>query len=376
MNRMIEGMINQGHEVKVLAINSHKYFVRTEEVPAAYRKKTGLELLTLDLRIRPLEAFLNLFSSKSYHVQRFVSAAFEKKIAAVVRHNNYDIIQMETLYVAPYISIIRHLSPASKIVLRAHNIEYLIWERVRRAITNPLKRIYLGHIVNTLKRYELQAFPKFDAVVAITRHDEEFIRSYNRQTIAVPFGIDAGDYLPADTGSLQPASLFHIGSMNWMPNEEGVRWFLDKVWPLVHRRQPALKFYLAGRHMPAWLHQLRKPGVVVMGEVESAERFMHQHGIMVVPLLSGSGIRIKIIEGMACRKPVISTTTGAEGIEVTDNEDIMLADTPEEFAAAIEALTENPARAAAMAHNARSTIEKKYDNVMLMKQLTDFYKKL
>jgi glycosyltransferase involved in cell wall biosynthesis len=97
---------------------------------------------------------------------------------------------------------------------------------------------------------------------------------------------------------------------------------------------------------------------------------------MVVPLLSGSGIRIKIIEGMACRKPVISTTTGAEGIEVTDNEDIMLADTPEEFAAAIEALTENPARAAAMAHNARSTIEKKYDNVMLMKQLTDFYKKL
>lgn len=376
MNRMIEGMIGQGHQVKVLAINSHKYYVQEQDVPEEYRRKTGLELWMLDLRIRPLTAFFNLFSRKSYHVERFISAAFRRKIAEVISREHYDIIQMETLYMAPYIDTIRQISPASKIVLRAHNIEYLIWDRVRQTTTNPLKRFYLKHIVSTLKRYELKAFPAFDAVVAITCHDAGIISSYNPRTIAVPFGIDPEKYPPADPAKAEPLSLFHIGSMNWMPNEEGVRWFLREVWPLVHERHPDLTFYLAGRHMPPWLKQLRTPGVVVVGEVDSAKQFMEAKGIMVVPLLSGSGIRIKIIEGMAHRKPVISTTTGAEGIEVTHNQDIMLADTPQQFADAVDELVQNSAKATRLAVSARRTIESRYNNTALMKELTDFYKKL
>lgn len=376
MNRMIEGMIAQGHQVKVLAINSYKYYVKPGDVPEAYREKTGLELIMLDLRLKVWDAFLNLFSKKSYHVQRFISKDFQKRIEQLVNQEQYDIVQMETLFVAPYMDVIRRASPKTKIVLRAHNIEYLIWERIRQTTQNPLKKLYLRHIVNTLKRYELNTLPHFDAIAAITHHDAAFIRKYNRNTLAVPFGINADEYPVSDPDTWEYPSLFHIGSMNWMPNEEGIRWFLDKVWPLVRQNNPALKLYLAGRHMPAWIYEIEDKNLIVLGEVDSAVDFMMQKGVMIVPLLSGSGIRIKIIEAMACGKPVVATSTGAEGIDVTHQEDIWLADEPEEFSEAIDTLVKDKQTAAIIGQKARKTIGKKYDNDTLMEYLTEFYKNL
>ncbi len=376
MNRMIEGMIGQGHQVKVLAINSYKYFVKPGDVPEAYRQQTGLELIMLDLRLKVWDAFLNLFSRKSYHVERFISKSFQKRIEQLVSQEQYDIVQMETLYVAPYIDAIRRVSPKTKIVLRAHNIEYRIWDRIRQTTQNPLKKQYLRHIVNTLKRYELNTLPRFDAVVAITHHDAAFIRKHNRNTLAIPFGIDASEYPVSDPEMWEFPSLFHIGSMNWMPNEEGIRWFLEQVWPLVKQKKPALKLYLAGRHMPAWINEQEDENLVVLGEVESAVDFMMEKGVMIVPLLSGSGIRIKIIEAMACGKPVIATSTGAEGIDVTHRRDIWLADSPEEFAEAVTALVSDKKTASHIGQKARNTIEHKYDNATLMGYLTEFYKNL
>ncbi|HZK07535.1 MAG TPA: glycosyltransferase [Bacteroidales bacterium] len=375
MNAMVEGMAAAGHQVKVLAINTNKYQVDVEKIPQEYRQKTQIETVYLDLSIRPVDAFLNLFSNASYHVQRFISAAFRDKLIEILQNDNYDIVQCETLYLSPYLPVIRAHSKA-KIVLRAHNIEHLIWQRVAAITSNPLKKIYLKHLATKLKRYELKVLQKYDGIAAITSTDAAFITKFACTTPVtdIPFGIDTSKYLTPPKVTEEFPSLFHIGAMNWMPNEEGMSWFLKEVWPKVHAQFPDLKFYVAGRAMPDWLLNLNTENVEVVGEVDDAAIFIASKAIEVVPLFSGSGIRIKIIEGMALGKAIVSTTIGAEGIRVTHAKDIMLADTADDFAEAISRCVEDAAFCRQLGDNARQLIHLHHNNADLMRKLSEFYR--
>ncbi len=375
MNNIIEGVIAAGNKVKVLAVDSDKYPVGPDDIPAGYRKKTGIEFVHLDLAVRPLPVFLNLFSKKSYHVQRFISKAFEEKLVEILQKEPFDIVQLETLFMAPYIGVIRKYSRAG-IVLRAHNIEHLIWKRLCAKSGNVFKRYYLKHLFTTLENYEKLVLDRFDGILPITEKDAVFFKKYCRKPVkTIPFGINPeGRFLP-DAGQPENA-LFHIGSMNWMPNEEGIRWFLNKVWPSVHAKFPNLKLYLAGRSMPRWLLQLQMDNVIVLGEVPDAGDFILSRSISVAPLFSGSGVRIKIIESMGFGRAVISTKTGAEGIEYTDGQNIMIADTAEEFVSAVSCLYKNPEEAARIGNNARQLIERKHNNRKIIQRLEAFYREI
>jgi glycosyltransferase involved in cell wall biosynthesis len=331
----------------------------------------------LDLSIRPVEAIINLFSSASYHVQRFISNAFSDKLISILQNDTYDIVQCETLYLSPYLPVIRAHSKA-KIVLRAHNIEHLIWQRVAAITRNPLKKIYLKYLAAKLERYELKVLSQYDGVTAITSTDAAFITKFAGATPVtdIPFGIDISKFLIPQNIAEEFPSLFHIGAMNWMPNEEGMNWFLKQVWPQVHTRFPDLKFYVAGRAMPDWLLNLKTKNVEVVGEVDDAATFIASKAIEVVPLFSGSGIRIKIIEGMALGKAIVSTTIGAEGIRATHAKDIMLADTADNFAEAISRCVQDAAFCRQLGDNARQLIHRHHNNADLMRKLTDFYKKM
>ncbi|MCK4679052.1 MAG: glycosyltransferase [Bacteroidales bacterium] len=376
MNAVIEGLIRANHHVKVLAINTNKYFIDVKKLPEEYITKTGLETVYIDLSIKPLDAFLNLFSSKSYHVQRFVSNEFKDKLIEILKKNKFDIVQIELLYLATYVDVVRKFSNA-KIVLRAHNIEHLIWERIATNCRNPVKKFYLNHLYKTLRNFELSALKKFDGIAAITKKDAEYFISTgcNVPIIDLPFGIQFDDYQLQDIKPEIP-SLFHLGSMNWMPNEEGIRWFLDKAWPLIHHEFPELKFYLAGRMMPDWLLKAKIPNVEVVGEVENALNFIQSKMIMIVPLFSGSGIRIKIIEGMTAGKPIISTSIGAEGINYENGKNILIADTPEEYLESVRNCINNEQYCFGLGENARKLIEKEHNNELLIERLTNFYLKI
>jgi len=193
MHRVIDGVVRAGHSVKVLAINSFKYNIDINDVPEDYKQKTGLELEFIDLRIKPINAFFNLFTDQSYHVQRFISSSFSKKIVNILSAEKFDVIQFETLFIAPYIEEIRKYSDA-KIVLRAHNIEHLIWQRIAETTINPLKKIYVKHLANTLKKYEINAISKFDGIAAITKKDGDFFRQINSNVVDIPFGIYTDEY--------------------------------------------------------------------------------------------------------------------------------------------------------------------------------------
>lgn len=383
MNMLIEGLIRAGHSVKVLAVNSNKYNVELSSIPEEYRKKTGIELVYVDLSIQPLAAFRNLFSSRSYHVERFISASLENALIRILQAEKFDIVQFEMLYMSPYAHVVRKYSDAL-IVLRAHNIEHLIWQRVAASTKNPVKRLYLQYLVRKLKKYECSTVQLFDGIAAITGQDAAFFSSAEcrkpetgkRIPIeAIPFGIDPAQFPETNTKPEFP-SLFSIGAMDWIPNLEGICWFLEKVWPEIHRKYPDLHYYLAGRSMPGWLSEKGYPNVVVVGEVEDALAFMQSRAILIVPLFSGSGIRIKIIEGMAAGKPIISTTVGAEGIHYTRDVNIFIADTPDEFVTCIAHCIENKAICETVGRNARDLILAEYNSDLIISKLLAFYQKV
>lgn len=375
MNNLIEGLIERGHKVKVLAAITNKYSININDVPADYRKKTGLELAFINLQIKPVKAFLNLFSTKSYHVERFISADFEKKLIDILKKESFDIVQIEMLYMSPYLELIRKYSNA-KVVLRAHNIEHIIWKRVAIEEKNIPKKRYLRHLANTLEKYERTILNQYDGIIPITRKDSIFFSNETDVPVEpISFGVDFKK-IPFHSDVVPEHALFHIGSMNWIPNIEGVKWFLNDVWPEVSKQFPKLKIYLAGRETPEWLKNIKLKNVNVLGEVSDAYAFMESKTISVAPLFSGSGIRIKIIESMAMGKAVIATTIGAEGINYTNGENILIADTKKEFVKAIKKLYKDKKLALTIGQNARELVQKEHNIKETAQQLENFYEKM
>ncbi len=375
MNSIITGLLEAGHQVKVLAINSEKYNVKESDIPEEYKQKTGIELIDVDLTVKPLNAFLNLFTRKSYHAERFISEDFKKRLAEVLDKEQFDVVQLEVLFMAPYVETIREHSKAM-IVLRAHNVEHKIWERIAKDTKSPLKRWYINHLAKTLKEFELNALETVDGVAAITRKDAAFFRKYcSKPVIDIPFGVYPEQFDPKYEIEGKP-KFYHIGSMNWMPNEEGIRWFVDEVLPKTVEKVPDFVYHLAGRSMPEWLTSMKNPHVDVVGEVPDAKEFVTNHDIAIVPLLSGSGIRIKIIESMALGKTVITTRVGAEGILYDEEVNIIIAENKAKMVEAIRSLNENPETAVRIGQAARKLVEETYDNRKIIARLLMFYEQI
>ncbi len=375
MNSIITGLLDAGHQVKILAVNSEKFNVKESDIPVEYKKKTGIELIDVDLSVKPTNAFLNLFTKKSYHVERFISDDFKAKLIEVLEKEQFDIVQLEMLYMAPYVEDIRAHSKAM-IVLRAHNVEHKIWERIAKETRSPLKRWYINHLTKTLKEYELNALETVDGIAAITRKDAAFFRKYtSKPVIDIPFGVYPEEFTPKYEIEGKP-KFYHIGSMNWMPNEEGIRWFINEVLPKTVEKVPDFVYHLAGRNMPEWLTAMNDPHVDVVGEVPDAKAFVADHDVAIVPLLSGSGIRIKIIESMAMGKTVITTRVGAEGILYDEEVNIIIAENKAKMVEAIRAINENPQIAVKIGQAARRLVEETYDNRKIIARLLMFYEQI
>jgi glycosyltransferase involved in cell wall biosynthesis len=293
----------------------------------------------------------------------------------VLDKEQFDVVQLEMLFMAPYVETIREHSKAM-IVLRAHNVEHKIWERIAKETKFFAKRWYINHLAKTLKDYELSALETVDGIAAITRKDAAFFRKYcSKPIIDIPYGVYPEQFTPKYEIEGKP-KFYHIGSMNWMPNEEGIRWFIDEVLPKTLEKVPEFVYHLAGRSMPEWLTTLNNPHVEVVGEVPDAKAFVSDHDVAIVPLLSGSGIRIKIIESMALGKTVITTRVGAEGILYDEEVNIIIAENKAKMVEAIRSLNESPETAVRIGQAARKLVEETYDNRKIIARLLMFYEQI
>jgi len=361
-----------GHEVTLLSMNTSKHWFDVSTLPPDFNHYISMHTVYVENHIRPLAALRNLFfSKKSFHVQRFESAAFAEKLEDLLKAKVFDVVQLESIFLAPYLPIIRKYAPKAKAVLRTHNVEHEIWERVAEN-ASPVKQWYLRKITPRLKAYELAQINHCDLVVGISQRDiEQFQRLGLRHPATVcPIGLDCRDYHPDTTSFQRPLSLSFIGSLDWMPNQEGLRWFLEQVWmPLLVPNFPELRFHIAGRTAPRWLRELDMERVVFHGEVPDAADFLNQHSVMVVPLLSGGGMRAKILEGMAVGKVVLSTPLGIEGIEATDRRECLLAEKPEEWLEALRWCYAERESLALIGEKARIFCAQFFDNEALARKL-------
>lgn len=367
-----------GHEVTLLSMNTSKHWFDTASLSKSFDHYAAIHTVFVDNRIRPIPAFFNLFSNKSYHVERFENAAFSHKLKEILLNKHFDVVQLESLYLAPYIPVIREAAPDTQVVLRAHNVEHEIWERVAEN-SNPFKKWYLNQITPRLKDYEATRLNDCDLVVGISERDVEAFKKMGltRPSTVAPIGIDTRDYHPDEASFRRPLSLSFIGSLDWMPNQEGLKWFLDEVWtPLLAPNFPELTFHIGGRTAPRWLRTLNMERVVFHGEVPSAPDFLNQHSVMVVPLLSGGGMRAKILEGMAVGKVVLSTRLGIEGIDANDREDCLLADTPEDWLETIRWCQQQGPNLMQMGRKARAFCANHFDNLEVARNLVETFQQV
>jgi glycosyltransferase involved in cell wall biosynthesis len=237
-------------------------------------------------------------------------------------------------------------------------------------------KYYLKNLSRRIRRLETRLLNTYDVLVPITSRDEGILNELGnvKPSHVSQTGIDSSVLIP-NARHLEYPSIFHIGSLEWAPNQEGLVWFIDNCWTSIHNKYPELKFYVAGRNAPEWLiKKLEQPNVVFAGEVEDAYEFMNSKAVMVVPLFSGSGMRIKIIEGMALGKTIVSTPIGAEGIDVTDGKHLKIAKTSTEFITAISELAGDREKFMEIGRNAVSFIHENFDNLAAAGKLIDFYK--
>ena len=371
MYSVAQGLLAAGHSLKILSLCSDKHPLLTDRIEPLFLQQTALETSFVDLSVHPLDAAVALLCGESYNVRRFDNPQFHKLIERTLADSDFDIIHVESIFLTPYLTTIRKHS-AAPVILRAHNVEHRIWQQLASECRNPFKRWYLKKLALALRIYELEHINDFNGIVCITEDDAQAFRNEHcrRPITAIPFGIDVK---PLHDAKADPFALFHIAAMDWQPNIDAVSWFLDSIWPLAKKEIPQLKLYLAGRKMPDSLKKLSSDSVNIVGEVPDAARFMADKQINIVPLKSASGLRIKIIEAMAHGKTVIATTTAAKGIDYTDGNNILIADTPAQFIKQIKLCTDNPQFAHQIGLNAHQFAQNHYSIDAVTSKLTDFY---
>lgn len=373
---LAEGLADNGVELHLLTINTKKHFKPDNEVPQAFKDKVRYTAVYQNTDTSFVGAFANLFSGQSYFVSRFFFKAFEEEIVRRLKAHAFDLVQLEGVFLATYIPLIRRHSQA-KIVIRAHNLEHQIWERHLSNEPSVIKKKYLSLQSKRLKRFELGAFEKADAIVTITDEDKKNIQRLVPQKALYTCltGINLDTYKKTESPS-ETNTLFHFASMDWMPNEEAASWLLEQVWPIVLKQLPESRLVLAGKNMPEKFRRLASKNLEVIEHVNSSSEFYHTYDIMLVPLWSGSGLRIKLVEGLAYGKAIVTTSIGAEGIAYTNHKDLVVADDAENFAGAIISLLSDEQKKKTLQTNARLLAEKHFDYKRIAADLIGFYRQL
>ncbi|MEO8560548.1 MAG: glycosyltransferase [bacterium] len=246
------------------------------------------------------------------------------------------------------------------VVLFQHNVEAMIWERRTKVATNPILRAYMGEQWRRMRNLEREQCLRFDHVVAVSPEDAAVFREQYgvRNVSSVPTGVDTDFFRPSRTVAQRPGNIVFTGSMDWMPNEDGMAWFVEEILPAIRRDVPDATLTIVGRRPSAKVQALGegRPYVTITGTVPDVRPFLEEAAVVVVPLRIGGGTRIKIYEAMGMERAVVSTTIGAEGLDVRHNEHIILADDPATFAESVITLLRHPARAAAIGQSAATQV--------------------
>jgi len=303
-----------------------------------------------------LRSFL---SAKPFGAQRLCSSQMSDTVQRTLDGGRFDAIICDDVYmlanIPPQINI--------PILLNKHDITHEIMGRFLDYERNPLKRLYGRSEYTKVRKLEIDACTNSDAVLACSERDGQEIRKLcpAARIYILPNVVDVRSYQPAyeDDGR----TVLYVGAMDWFPNRDAVDYFAEEILPRLRRKVPQLHFTVAGRNPSQKMHERYRdfPDVTFTGSVAEMRPIIANAAVCVVPLRIGSGTRLKILEAAAMGKAIVSTRLGAEGLEFVPGEEIVLADEPEEFAAAVADLLADQSRRVALGRAARRRVEGHYD---------------
>jgi glycosyltransferase involved in cell wall biosynthesis len=341
MNALTESLLSNGHQVKVVCIFTDKHDFMPDRMPSEYLEKTDIEGVYVDTNLHLLDVYSNFITRDPYNLNRFFSVDLDIRLTRILQREKFDFIILESLFTSPYLSTLRRNSSA-KIILRSHNIEHHIWNKLANGERNIFKKIYLKYLSRKLQKAEISAWRSVDATACISETDTVVTQAFckSKPVFLLPMATEPQPPIQYNIEN----TCFHIGSMDWLPNIEAMDWFIIEIWPQIQESLPQYQFHFAGRSMPRTFMNNENSKTHCHGEVESSSDFMRNHGIMVVPLRSGSGIRVKILEAFAMGIPVVATELAVRGLPVQDQEHFLLANSTSEWIAALKQLTNESER--------------------------------
>ena len=364
------GKIRSYHILKELAryheVTLFTFYSEQVNDPHSKLKDLFKHVEAIPLKLPPPKSFLegiwylrHLFSTQPHSIAKFCRPEVKQRLRRVVAQEAPDVILCDFLMPAP---IIPWKFPAPKVIF-THNVEAQIWQRHYRAAHNPIWKIVAWREYRTMERAERKYLNKADHVLTVSDPDRDFFCCFldPSKVTVIPTGVDT-EYFHPVPGSEHPHRLVFTGSMDWMPNEDGIVYFVREILPLIRQQVQETTLSIVGRRPSERLKSLagKIPGIEITGRVEDIRPYVQTAAVYIVPLRIGGGTRLKIFEAMAMGKAVVSTTLGAEGLPVRDKKDILLADDPQRFADAVVQLIQSPGLRAQMRLAARSLVEGEY----------------
>jgi len=333
--------------------------VHTVEHPPAARWKRLYQLRSL--------------VGRAYCEYLHASARMRAALASLLARRRFDVVQVEFGDFAGYYSL-----PDTVLrVLDEHNVEYRLFERTWRLETSPLRRLYYRQEARKLRRDELRACRRADAILTTSDVDRAVLAPHVEgiPIRVVPNGVDTTFFTPGTTPE-EPGRLVFTGAIDYQPNTDGVLYFHAEIWPRIRRMAPGVTLAVVGKDPPTAVRALAGGGITVTGTVPDVRPWMQSASVFVVPLRVGGGTRLKILEAMASGRAVVSTSLGCEGLDVTPGADILIADTPAAFAEAVVRCLRDPALRAGLTARARALVERRYRWESIGAGLSDFYREL
>lgn len=368
MDNFLKSLLAAHFEVRHLAIGTEKHPYKKVNYPVDLQNKISINGQNISTSVNAFSALKSLFKNGSYNVNRFHSKDVFKKIEKEIKETKFDTIIFESLFSTIYLNEIREIF-SGNILTRIHNIEANIWKDYWRNENSFFKKLFLKKLHRDLEKYEIETFKKIDGIIAISDDDRDSILALDIDANVITIPVAISDI--QNHNNYSNTSVFHLGAMDWQPNIEAVE-RLIKIHEEAILKQNSFDLYIAGKNASSFKIPPSSKDIRNLGFIENLSDFTKSAGILVSPIISGSGVRIKILEMMAKGIPVITTKTGAKGINHCDNECLIIATDNNDFINKIKTVRESSELRRKLGENAIKYIRQHHNIEKITKSLREF----
>jgi polysaccharide biosynthesis protein PslH len=311
------------------------------------------------------------FTRHSFFQQSVTDPAFQAELDRLLKDQPFDVVQTEFSHLGPF-----SLKTGALKVLDTHNVEYDNFRRMFQSTAWGFKKLHYGLEFQKMKTDELAWCRLQDAVLTTSERDKElFGQDIQTPIHVVPNGMDGEYFTPRGDVDPEEHSIVFTGMMAYVPNHDGITWFLDEVLPLIQAKVPKVKLYVVGKSPPDAITKRASASVIVTGTVPDVRPFVWRSSVYVVPLRMGGGTRLKVAEALSMKKPMVSTRIGCEGIDLKDGESVLMADSAPDFAAAVVRLLGDKKLQTLLAENGAKVARQKYDWNVIGETLETIYQR-